>query len=433
MNYEETIAFLYSQLPMYSRIGKAAYKSDLINTRRLCALLNNPEQSFRSIHIAGTNGKGSTSHMLAAILQQNGYKTGLYTSPHLKDFRERIRINGQLIPETEVVKFVMAYKEKVLEIGCSFFEWSVGLAFDYFRKENVDIAVIETGLGGRLDSTNVITPLLSLITNISFDHTDLLGDSLEKIAKEKAGIIKNGVPVVIGEHSPETDPVFIETAKEKAAAINFAGDNWTLLQSSYKDDALCMKIEHHSADQWDIEIDLLGKYQEKNILGVLEAQWILSANGFNLTKQNCIAALKSVKQLTGLAGRWDILSASPLIIADVAHNEAGIFHAMDQLKHYHYQQLHIAIGFVSDKDLSKLLSHFPKDATYYFCKPDIPRGLDASMLQAIAHEYGLHGKVYPSVTSAFEAAKEYASANDLIYVGGSTFVVAEINRVIPQS
>lgn len=426
MNYAETIAFLYSQLPMYSRIGKAAYKSDLINTQRLCALLDHPENTFRSIHIAGTNGKGSTSHMLAAILQQHGYKTGLYTSPHLRDFRERIRINGQMIPENEVVDFVGKYHAQLIEIGCSFFEWSVGLAFDYFRKEKVDIAVIETGLGGRLDSTNVITPILSIITNISYDHIDLLGDTLQKIANEKSGIIKYLVPVVIGEHGNETDPVFIGASELQNAPISFAGDKWVVKRALYNAKTLSLTITYRDSEEWDLELDLQGQYQEKNILTVLEAQRILSATGLNLTKQNCIAALRSVKLLTGLAGRWDVLSISPIIIVDVAHNEAGISHSMDQLKNYTYQTLHIVLGFVREKELNKILSLFPDLAIYYFCKPDIPRGLEAETLQIAASAFGLKGKVFPSVAAAFQAAKSVASANDLIYAGGSTFVVAEI-------
>lgn len=426
MNYAETIAFLYSQLPMYSRIGKAAYKSDLINTRRLCALLDHPENTFRSIHIAGTNGKGSTSHMLAAILQQHGYKTGLYTSPHLRDFRERIRINGQMIPENEVVDFVGKYHVQLIEIGCSFFEWSVGLAFDFFRKEKVDIAIIETGLGGRLDSTNVITPLLSIITNISYDHTDLLGDSLQKIAYEKSGIIKYLVPVVIGEHGHETDPVFIEASKLQKSPISFAADKWIVKRALYTAKTLSLTIAYSDSEEWDLELDLQGQYQKKNILTVLEAQRILSATGFNLTKQNCIAALRSVKLLTGLAGRWDVLSVSPIIIVDVAHNEAGIAHSMDQLKNYTYQALHIVLGFVREKELNKILALFPDHAIYYFCKPDIPRGLEAETLQKAASAFGLKGKVFPSVAAAFQAAKSHASADDLIYAGGSTFVIAEI-------
>ncbi|MBK9732966.1 MAG: bifunctional folylpolyglutamate synthase/dihydrofolate synthase [Chitinophagaceae bacterium] len=426
MNYEETIAFLYTQLPMYSRIGKAAYKSDLINTQKLCALLDHPENGFRSIHIAGTNGKGSTSHMLAAMLQSNGYKTGLYTSPHLKDFRERIRINGVMIPEKEVVDFVNAYQEKVIEIGCSFFEWTVGLAFDYFRKEQVDIAVIETGLGGRLDSTNVITPLLSVITNVSYDHMDLLGETLQKIAVEKAGIIKHNIPVVIGEHSMETDAVFIKTAAEKSAPLSFAGDHWKVTGSKYNAQSLLMNIEGHHQQQWQIELDLMGAYQEKNILTALEAQRLLIEQGFILEMQKCVAALGMVKQLTGLSGRWEILSTAPLIIADVAHNEAGINHSIQQLKNYSFKNLHIVIGFVREKDIRKILSLFPDKAIYYFCKPDIPRGLETEALQAAAIEFGLNGISYASVAAAFEAAKKNASVEDIIYVGGSTFVVAEV-------
>ncbi|MEO6167024.1 MAG: Mur ligase family protein [Chitinophagales bacterium] len=417
---------MYSQLPMYSRIGKAAYKSDLTNTIKLCELLHHPEHSFKSIHIAGTNGKGSVSHMLAAILQQNGYKTGLYTSPHLKDFRERIRINGEMITHNAVIDFVNNHKEAVTGIGCSFFEWTVGLAFDYFRREKVDIAVIETGLGGRLDSTNVITPLLSIITNVSYDHTDLLGETLQKIAFEKAGIIKQSVPVVIGERLPETDSIFIEMASFMNANLSFAGDHWEVKDSTYQSKLLSLLIENKLAEKWQVNLDLAGEYQEKNILTVLEAIQVLRRQGFILKKENCIAALHAVKLLTGLQGRWEILSDDPIIIADVAHNEAGIKHSINQLNHISYAKLHIVLGFVQEKDLQKILQLFPNNATYYFCCPDIPRGLDVQLLHERAIELGLNGSVYSSVTKALEAAKMNAFDEDLIYVGGSTFVVAEV-------
>ncbi|HUM47945.1 MAG TPA: folylpolyglutamate synthase/dihydrofolate synthase family protein [Chitinophagales bacterium] len=426
MNYEETIAFLYTQLPMYSRIGKAAYKSDLTNTIQLCKLLHHPEQAFQSIHIAGTNGKGSVSHMLAAVLQLNGYKTGLYTSPHLKDFRERIRIDGAMIPREFVVEFVQDHREAVTVIGCSFFEWTVGLAFDYFRKEKVDIAVIETGLGGRLDSTNVITPLLSVITNVSYDHTDLLGDTLEKIAFEKAGIIKPSVPVVIGERSSETDRVFSSAALSKNADLNFASDYWGVTDATFQQDFLALSIKNKANEIWKVNLDLTGEYQQKNILTVLESTRALGSIGFKLQKEKCITALQSVKLLTGLRGRWEILSAHPLTIADVAHNEAGINYSIRQLKHIPFQKLHIVLGFVQEKDLQKILHLFPVHAIYYFCRPDIPRGLDVEVLRTAAAGHHLKGSAYLSVPEAFEAAKANALPEDLIYVGGSTFVVAEV-------
>lgn len=426
MNYEETIAYLYKQLPMYSRIGKAAYKSDLTNTIRLCSLLNHPEHGFRSIHIAGTNGKGSTSHMLAAMLQQNGYKTGLYTSPHLKDFRERIRINGEMIPETRVVDFVEKYQPAIALIGCSFFEWTVGLAFDYFRQEAVDIAIIETGLGGRLDSTNLITPLLSIITNVSYDHTDLLGDSLKKIAIEKAGIIKPFVPVVIGESNPETADIFRQTAVENNAPITFADEQWQLISmkviESFNEFELCQK----DTPSIRIQLDLLGQYQELNMLTIMEARRQLLLLGLRLDETKCLEALQKVRLLTGLRGRWDILSTVPKIIADVAHNEAGLSYSIRQLTKDSQGRLHFVLGFVQDKDIQSILRLFPENATYYFCRPDIPRGLNAETLQMSAAEHGLFGKSYDSVSLAYEAAKKNAVAPDTIYVGGSTFVVAEI-------
>lgn len=425
MSYKETLEFLYQQLPMYSRIGSAAYKKDLTNTLRLCELTGHPENKFKSVHIAGTNGKGSTSHMLAAIFQQCGYKTGLYTSPHLKDFRERIRINGAMISEEAVIHFVEKYKEEVMKIGCSFFEWSVGLAFDFFSREAVDIAVIETGLGGRLDSTNVITPLLSVITNVSYDHTEMLGDTLEKIAFEKAGIIKPNVPVVIGERHPDTDEVFAHASQERHAPISFAQDEWKFISSIYQENSLLLQLEDFRCDRWTVTSDLVGSYQEKNVLTVLEAIRKLKGLGWQLEKEEILNALKNVKGLTGLRGRWDILAHQPLTITDVAHNEAGLGYALEQLKTYSFKHLHLVIGFVKEKELDKILKLFPKNATYYFCAPDIPRGLNVNILKEAALAYGLTGEAYHSVQAAFAAAKKQASPDDLIYVGGSTFVVSE--------
>jgi dihydrofolate synthase/folylpolyglutamate synthase len=411
---------------MYSRIGKAAYKEDLVNTILLCNYLGNPENKFKSIHIAGTNGKGSTSHMLAAIFQTHGFKTGLYTSPHLKDFRERIRINGEMISENEVVAFVKEHKNTVTDIGCSFFEWTVGLAFDHFAKHKVDIAIIETGLGGRLDSTNVITPELSVITNISMDHTDMLGDTLEKIAGEKAGIIKHSVPAVIGERKEETISVFISKSIAVNAPIYFANENWRLgleKNSWNQFKVLVFDIEN---EVWNLSLDLTGKYQTENAITVLEACRILNQKNWKLSKDKIIYALSQVKSLTGLRGRWEILKQHPKVIVDTAHNEAGIKYAMQQLKQTTMFDLHLVIGFVKEKDLAKILSLFPSNAKYYYCSPDIPRGLDPDILKVTAAQFGLIGIAYDSVGEAYEAALIDADEDDVIYIGGSTFVVAEV-------
>lgn len=433
MTYDETLDFLYSQLPMYSRIGKAAYKEDLKNTLELCELLDHPERKFKSVHIAGTNGKGSISHMIAAILQKAGYKTGLYTSPHLKDFRERIRINGEMIPENEVTEFVSRYKDDVMKIGCSFFEWTVGLAFDHFSKLKVDIAVIETGMGGRLDSTNVITPVLSIITNISWDHADILGDTLEKIAIEKAGIIKEGIPVVIGETDEVTEKIFRRAASEKNSVIIFADQNFSIERSERKRDKAGQPSFHLTVaeksppghiDQF--ELDLVANYQEKNLLTVLQSVTELKKAGFKISDAATSEALSNVTKATGLRGRWDILGMNPTIIADVAHNEAGLKYAMKNLNEYAYDRLHIVLGMVQEKDLQKILPLFPKDALYYFCSPNIPRGLDAEVLRQEAGKMGLKGKSYHSVREAYDAARSNSAIHDLIYVGGSTFVVAEV-------
>ena len=418
---------------MYSRIGKAAYKEDLKNTLELCVLLDHPESKFKSIHVAGTNGKGSVSHMIAAILQTAGYKTGLYTSPHLKDFRERIRINGEMISENEVTAFVEQYQDDVMKIGCSFFEWTVGLAFDHFTKHHADIAVIETGMGGRLDSTNVITPLLSIITNISWDHADILGDTLEKITIEKAGIIKEGIPVVIGETDVVTEKIFRITASEKNSEIIFADQNFSVKESERRQDDADQKSFHVTVAEksppghvYQFELDLMGNYQEKNLITVLQSVVELKKIGFKILDKVIFQALSRVKEATGLRGRWDILGENPTIIADVAHNEAGLKYAMKNLNEYYHDQLHIVLGMVKEKDLQKILPLFPKDAYYYFCSPNIPRGLDAEVLKREAGKFGLRGRSYPSVRQAYDAAINNAPIHDVIYVGGSTFVVAEV-------
>jgi dihydrofolate synthase / folylpolyglutamate synthase len=403
LNYKETLDYLFSRLPMFQRVGASAYKTDLNNTVALCKLLGNPEQKLTCIHVAGTNGKGSTSHMLASILQSTGLKVGLYTSPHLKDFRERIKINGKMIPKKEVVDFVEKHKNDFEKIDLSFFEWTVGLAFSYFAKQKVDIAIIEVGMGGRLDSTNVIKPLVSVITNIGMDHTQFLGDTLEKIAIEKAGIIKEKIPVVIGETQAETTSVFESKAKEKASPIFFADD--------------C----HFP----DYTIDLKGNYQKKNVKTVLKTIQILQQT-YPISETAIIEGLKNTIKNTGLLGRWQTISEKPHIICDTGHNIDGIAQVIEQLKTYKYKQLHIVLGMVADKDISKVLSLFPKKAIYYFCCPKIPRGLKADLLLLQAKEFGLEGKPYASVKKALSTAKKQAVENDLIFVGGSTFVVAEV-------
>ncbi len=389
---------------MYQRVGQVAYKADLSATLKLAKYLNNPENSFKSVHVAGTNGKGSTSHMLASVFQEAGYKTGLYTSPHLKDFRERIKINGKMIPKKTVTKFVERHKPFFEANQLSFFEMTVGLAFDYFKEEKVDITIVEVGMGGRLDSTNIITPEVSVITNIGLDHTQFLGNTLSEIAGEKGGIIKSGVPVVIGETLPETKVVFKRIAREKNAPITFA-ENW---------------------DASKYSSDLKGSYQKKNIKTVLATLEILRDDGWNISEQNIQNGLLKTIKNTGLLGRWQTLRDNPKVICDTAHNKEGLQLVLEQVSTETIAHLHIVLGVVSDKDLASVLPLFPKNATYYFCKPNIPRGLDASILTTQARIFGLVGEEYISVKKAYLAAVESASEKDLIYVGGSTFVVAEV-------
>lgn len=428
MNYQQTIDYLFSQLPMFQRIGSAAYKADLNNTIAICKLLDHPENKFKSIHVAGTNGKGSTSHMLASVLQSAGFKVGLYTSPHLKDFRERIKINGKMIPEKTVVDFVEKYKADFEKIQPSFFEMTVGLAFDYFATEQVDIAVIEVGLGGRLDSTNVITPEVSVITNISYDHVNLLGNTLEKIAVEKAGIIKPKIPVVVGERQKGIDAVFIEIAAKNGSELIFANEVFDVqLEFPPKGTGQIYTVRDKEGVVFNrLECELLGSYQKKNIATVLSALHELNRVGFFITKEDIEKGMQNVVTQTGLLGRWQILSNKPLAIADTGHNEAGIGEVLNQLRNTPHHQLHFVLGMVNDKDISKILSMLPKNAVYYFCKANIPRALAASDLAEQAMAFGLNGKVYACVQDAFIAAKENASANDLVFVGGSTFTVAEV-------
>ena len=426
MTYSQTLEYLFKKLPMYQRIGAAAYKADLNNTIAICNALGNPEKKLKCVHVAGTNGKGSSSHMLAAILQKAGYKTGLYTSPHLTDFRERIKVNGKLIPKATVVKFVDDHKETFEKIEPSFFEWTVGLAFDYFLKEEVDIAIIEVGLGGRLDSTNVITPVACLITNIGMDHMNLLGNSLQLIASEKAGIIKARVPVVISQTQLEVISVFNNKAKELKAPIEFADKNFKIISSEYTKEHLIVEVLNKKVNHVSkYEMDLQGNYQLKNLQGILNTVDILKQKGFIIEEREIISALKQVQTLTGLQGRWYTLSANPLIIADTGHNEDGIKAVLDNLKRYSYTKLHFILGVVNDKDITKILKILPTDAEYYYCKASVPRALDEKELCRLGKEAGLKGSAFKTVTDALTKAKKHAKKSDLIFVGGSTFTVAD--------
>lgn len=405
MNYAETLDWMFNQLPMYQTQGATAYKKDLTNTILLMDYLKHPETNIKTIHVAGTNGKGSTSHLLASVLQEADYKVGLYTSPHLKDFRERIKINGENISEEFVCEFINKHKLFFEENQLSFFEMTVGLASDYFAKEEVDIAIIEVGMGGRLDSTNIITPLLSVITNIGLDHIQFLGNTLALIAGEKAGIIKHNIPVVIGEYTSETKPVFIAKSKQENASIYFASD---LFEDTYP-----------SA--------LIGDYQMHNKKSVLQTIKILQeVSDFKITEENCRKGFLNVIENTHLEGRWQILQEKPKVICDTAHNKDGLKIVLYQLQKESFSTLHIVLGFVNDKNLDEILPLFPKNAIYYFSKPDNFRGLDSVILQKKALEFGLIGDIYNSVRNAYETALQLANFDDVIYVGGSTFVVAEI-------
>lgn len=428
MNYSQTIEFLYSQLPAYHRIGKAAYKNDLNNTIALDNYLGNPHKKFRSIHVAGTNGKGSVSHMIASVFQEAGYKTGLYTSPHLKDFRERIKINGAMIPEGEIVTFVTKCKEIIETVEPSFFEISVAMAFDFFARENVEIAVIEVGLGGRLDSTNIITPVLSVITNIGHDHMDLLGDTIEKVAIEKAGIIKKSVPVVISETHVSTKSVFLNRAEECSSEIEFADQNFSCkLEKQFNVTTLERKyvIKHKMIDYAiEGELPLGGDYQSNNLKAVFQVFNSLE-NSLRIPEGIIIKGIKNVVSNTGLTGRWQVLSHNPLTICDTGHNKEGLEYVINQISKIRKQKLHIVVGFVNDKDLSTVLPLFPKDAIYYFTRASVPRALDQDILKQSAESYGLNGKSYSDVRNAIAAARANASVDDLIFIGGSTFVVAD--------
>lgn len=425
--YPQVLEYLYTQLPMFHRVGAVAYKADLSNTLRLCSLLGDPHTKLRCIHIAGTNGKGSTSHMLASVLQAAGYKVGLYTSPHLKDFRERIRINGKMIPKKKVVDFVQQYREPFEEIAPSFFEWTVALAFQYFEAERVDVAVIETGLGGRLDSTNVIHPDLSIITNIGFDHMSLLGNTLAQIAHEKAGIIKKKVPIIITEYQEEITEVFLQKAREQEAELSYATLVWEHEQVKADADYLSADFKQQGKLRYaQLQLDLQGNYQLKNVKGVLQAVDRLNQQGFSISEQELRRGLRAVKKKTGLQGRWQVLQNDPLLICDTGHNKPGIQEVLLQIEKVAYKQLHWVLGMVNDKDISGVLELLPKNARYYFCRPDIPRGLAVQELNALAEGFGLKGTLHASVTAALDAAKAKAAKRDLILVAGSNFVVAEV-------
>jgi dihydrofolate synthase/folylpolyglutamate synthase len=435
MTYQQTIDYLYTKLPMFSRIGAAAYKEDLHNSIALCNGLDNPQTKFKSVHIAGTNGKGSTSHMLAAILQQAGYNTGLYTSPHLQDFRERIKINGQMIAQDFVVDFVQRTRQLSEQIEPSFFELTMTMAFDYFAQQRVDIAIIETGLGGRLDSTNIISPILSVITNIGYDHMNILGDTLQKIAAEKAGIIKRGTPVVIGEYLAETKPIFINKASECNAPIFFAQEEYGISEIAVSTQQLnCNITDIKKEIKENFTLDLNGIYQTKNLRTVLLAEGILLQKGFVITDAAEKFALANTKKLTGLHGRWDVIAENPTVILDVAHNEDGIKQVLNQLEFTLQESseakpvIHFVIGMVKDKEVDKVLSLLPIDAIYYFSNAHMARALPATELKTKAAEYKLSGDCFDDVNKAIKAAKKNAGEKDLIIVCGSVFLVGEINN-----
>lgn len=427
MNYEQATNYLFTRLPMFSRIGVAAYKKDLSNTLQLCEFLGNPQSTFKTIHIAGTNGKGSTSHMLAAVLQTAGFKTGLHTSPHLKDFRERFRIDGEFIDKDFVVDFVERIQPAIDTIEPSFFEITVAMAFDYFARQQVDVAVIETGLGGRLDSTNVIIPELSVITNIGWDHMNVLGDSLQAIAFEKAGIIKPRVPVIIGQTDEETKTVFEQVATENQSFIRFADQTRYVAEWQYEHHQLKIQVsETGSDDRVAYQLDLPGFYQTKNAITVLEVVHQLQKAGWHITTSHVQQALKQVKKLTGLHGRWEVIHDHPVVVLDVGHNEDGFKQILAQIELTDHKDLHIVIGLVKDKDFDRVLLLLPKEATYYFTRAQIPRALPEDQLAEHAHAVGLEGHAYPDVNTALQSALQKAGKHDLVLVCGSVFVVGEV-------
>ena len=428
LDYQDAIAFLFERLPMYQRVGKAAYKSNLDTTLALDEYFGHPHRSFKSIHIAGTNGKGSVAHMLSSILQSAGYRAGLYTSPHLTDFRERIRIDGKMIPEEKVTEFVGKHKEIMERLHPSFFEMTVAMAFDSFSREEVDFAVVETGMGGRLDSTNIIRPVVSVITNIGFDHSQFLGDTIYKIAVEKAGIIKSGIPVVIGETQEDARLVFSRMAREKGCSIMYADKE---IRVEYSTQSLqgtqIMHIswtEGHKMES--LETDLMGLYQKKNVITVLAVIELLTRTGINIQEKDVRKGLAHTRDLTGLRGRWEIIGYNPLTICDTGHNREGIVEVMKQIRQIPWKKIHIVLGLVDDKDPSKILEQLPAEARYYFTQSNVPRSMNREKLAAEGLRFGLYGQICPTPMKALKIALSKADPEDLIFVGGSTFVVAEV-------
>lgn len=435
MTYSETLDFLFHSLPVFQQSGPSAYKPGLDHTIAFNDYLGRPDRNFLTIHVAGTNGKGSVSHLLASILQAAGYRVGLYTSPHLKDFRERIRVNGVPISEREVVEFVARHREKMISLELSFFEMTVGMAFDHFARQEVEVAVIETGLGGRLDSTNIIRPLVSIITNIGFDHMALLGDTLPKIAAEKAGIIKSGIPAIIGEEHPESAPVFRAKAREVGTELFFAESLFRCaeFEKEYRTGTdgrphRRMTVERiEDGDRLTVELDLLGEYQRRNIVTVMAAIRILNRTSpLSISRRDIMEGCASTVRVTGLRGRWEILAQSPLTVCDTGHNEHGLRWVTEQLRHQTYKKLYFVLGVVNDKDLHGILPLLPSDAHYLFTQASIERALPAARLAEEAARYGLHGETVPGVRNAYEQACRLASPGDMIFIGGSTFTVAEL-------
>lgn len=430
MTYQECLDYLYQQLPMFQRIGNAAFKKSLDNIIALCDALGQPQHQFKSIHVAGTNGKGSSSHMLAAVLQEAGYKTGLYTSPHLKSFTERVRINGQELPQEYLVSFVEQHQELFASIKPSFFEMTVALAFKYFAEEKVDVAVIEVGLGGRLDSTNIITPEVSLITNISFDHQSMLGDTIAAIATEKAGIIKPHVPAVISMFQPDAEKVFKAKAREVEAPLYFATDYFKVEQTESNLERQVLQVYHNNNLYLPkLEVDLTGVYQKYNLPGVLQTLAILQDKGYAISENAIRKGLAQTKSITGLKGRWQVLQQKPLTICDTGHNEDGIRQILLGLEQLQAKQVHMVFGAVNDKDVTKILEMLPRSYTYYFCQADIPRALSVQELVQKAEAVGLEGTAFGTVAEAVAAAKANAAQDEVIFIGGSTFVVAEIEEL----
>ncbi|TAJ12164.1 bifunctional folylpolyglutamate synthase/dihydrofolate synthase [Marinilabiliaceae bacterium JC017] len=427
MTYQETLDFLFSQLPMYQRVGKAAYKANLDNTLALDNYFGQPHKAYKTIHVAGTNGKGSVSNCLAAVLQSAGYKVGLYTSPHLTDFRERIRVNGEMIPEDEVVSFVAQHSGIIEKVQPSFFEMTVAMAFDYFKRQDIDVALVEVGLGGRLDSTNIITPELSVITNIGLDHTALLGDTKPLIAAEKAGVIKKNVPVVIGETDPEVQQVFQQKAAAEGVPVVFADQQFNILLATMSiDNKQVFQVYKGDVKQWpDLQVGLLGMYQRKNILTVLTACELLNKGNFSISDEAIRQGLAEVQKLTGFGGRWQEIGHNPRIVCDTGHNKDGVQEVVAQIANTPHEKLHMVWGMVSDKDVDAVLNLLPRQAHYYFARASVARSCDENRLKEIAGKYNLVGEAFPDVKKAMAEAKKNAGPNDLIFIGGSTFVVAD--------